>query len=132
MFYLKFTVYVKMPRPFWHCDSFFKGKKTCKEIGAQKAYNENLENDRLLKKWRTRYQTLAGLASKTKPGSKSKAPEMYEYYKREGAIMKEKYENGEITGKQFEEWIDCTKLNKWSELLIIHFIQKFLYFLLFF
>lgn len=95
-----------------YCDSVFKGKKTCKEIGAQKSYAEKLENNRLLKKWRTRYQTLAGLASKTKPGSKSKAPEMYEYYKKEGAIMKDKYEKGEITGKQFEKWIDSTKLKK--------------------
>lgn len=32
-----------------YCDSIFSGKKTCKEIGVQKAYNEKLENDRLLK-----------------------------------------------------------------------------------
>ena len=95
-----------------YCDSVFKGKKTCKEIGAQKAYNENLENDRLLKKWRSRYQTLSGNVSKIKPGSKSKAPEMYEYYKKEGSIMKDKYEKGEITEKQFEKWIDRTKLKK--------------------
>ncbi|MGN1298915.1 MAG: DUF6076 domain-containing protein [Candidatus Scatovivens sp.] len=95
-----------------YCDSVFSGKKTCKEIGVQKAYAEKLENDRLLKKWRTRYQTLSGLVSKTKPGSKSKAAEMYEYYKKEGAIMKDKYEKGEITGKKFEEWIDSTKIRK--------------------
>ena len=95
-----------------YCDSLFDGKKTCKEIGVQKAYAEKLENDRLLKKWRSRYQALAGLVSKTKPGSKSKAAEMYEYYKKEGAIMKDKYEKGEITGEKFEKWIDSTKLKQ--------------------
>ena len=30
-----------------YCDSVFSGKKTCKEIGIQKAYAEKLENDRL-------------------------------------------------------------------------------------
>lgn len=30
--------------------------------------------------------------------------------KKEGAIMKDKYEKGEITGKKFEEWIDSTTL----------------------
>lgn len=67
-------------------------KKNCKEIGVQKAHSEKLENNKLLKKWRTRYQSLAGLVSKTKPGSKSKIAEMYEYYKKEGAIIKDKYE----------------------------------------
>jgi len=95
-----------------YCDSLFDGKKTCKQIGSQKTYTEKLEKDRLLKKWRSRYQALAGLVSKTKPGSKSKAPEMYEYYKKEGAIMKDKYEKGEITGKKFKDWIDSTKLRK--------------------
>ena len=65
-----------------YCDSIFKGKKTCKEISSQKTYAEKLEKNRLLKKWRNRYQSLARLASKTKHGSKSKAPQMYEYYKK--------------------------------------------------
>ena len=37
---------------------------------------------------------------------------MYEQYKKEGAIMKDKYEKGEITGKKFEEWIYSTKIRK--------------------
>ena len=35
---------------------------------------------------------------------------MYEYYKKEEAIMKDKYEKYEISGKKFEEWIDSTML----------------------
>ena len=32
--------------------------------------------------------------------------------KKEGVIIKDKYEKGEITGKNFEEWIDSTKIRK--------------------
>ena len=93
-----------------YCDSVFDGKKTCKEIGAQKAYAEKLEQNRLLKKWRSRYVSLNGQVSKSKPDSKSSAKEMYEYYKKEGAIIKDKYEKGLITSEEFEAWIDNTKL----------------------
>ena len=95
-----------------YCDSVFNGKKTCKEIGAQKAYLEKLEQDRLLKKWRARYVSLNSQVAKSKPGSKSKAKEMYAYYKKEGKIMKDKYAKGLITSKEFEKWIDNTKLKK--------------------
>lgn len=35
---------------------------------------------------------------------------MYEYYKKEGAIIKDKYEKVKIAGKEFETWIDSTKI----------------------
>lgn len=35
---------------------------------------------------------------------------MYEYYRKEGLIIKDKYKKGKISGKKFEEWIDDTLL----------------------
>lgn len=35
---------------------------------------------------------------------------MYEYYKKEEAIMKNKYEKGKISVKKFEKWFDGTKI----------------------
>ena len=93
-----------------YCDSVFKGKKTCKEIGAQKAYAESLEQDNLLKIYRTRSQTLCTQASRTKPGSKSKAPEMYKRFKEEGPELAKKYKKGLISTEEFKAWIDSTML----------------------
>ena len=93
-----------------YCDSVFRGKKTCKEIGAQNAYAESLEQDNLLKIYRTRSQTLCTQASRTKPGSKSKAPEMYNHFKEEGPELAKKYKKGLITTDEFKSWIDSTML----------------------
>lgn len=72
-------------------------------------YTKNLEKDRLLNKYKSRCQSLS---SRTKPGSKSNTIEMYEYYKKEGAIIKDKYKKVKISGKEFEDWIDSTMLRK--------------------
>lgn len=69
-----------------------------------------MEKDRLLNKYRSRYQSLSSQVSRTKLGSKSKVAEMHEYYKKEGAIMKNKYEKGKISVEKFEKWIDSTKI----------------------
>lgn len=42
---------------------------------------------------------------------------MYEYYKKEGAIMKNKYEKGKIIGEEFEAWIESTKIKKHKHIL---------------
>lgn len=91
-----------------YCDFLFYGKKTCKQIGIEKAYLDNLEKDVLLKKYRSRYQSLSKLAGIS--GKNSKAAEMYEHYKKIGPVMQRKYKAGNISGKDFEEWIESTKL----------------------
>lgn len=93
-----------------YCDSLFDGKRTCKQIGFEKAYLENLEKDKLLKLYRSRYQTLSKQASTTAPDSKS--AKMYARYKKEGPIVKQKYTDGIITAEEFEAWINSTKLKQ--------------------
>lgn len=91
-----------------YCNSLFEGKKTCKQIGAKKAYKEQMENDILYKKYRVRYKTLAKQASISSENSKSS--EMYKYYQQRGPIIFKKYKDGYISAEEFEEWIDSTKL----------------------
>lgn len=91
-----------------YCDSLFDGKKTCKQIGIEKSYIESLENNRLLKKYRYRYQALSKLVATTNKNTKSL--QMYEYYKKRGPAMLKKYKTGIISSEEFEEWIDSTKL----------------------
>lgn len=93
-----------------YCDLLFTGNKTCKEIGNNNEYLKKLEQDRLLKKYRNRYQSLAKQASTTTSDSRSN--KMYEYYKKEGKKVKQNYINGIITDEEFERWIDSTKIRK--------------------
>lgn len=93
-----------------YCDFLFDGKRTCKSIGSQKTHKKNLEEDDLLKLYRKRYKDLASQASHTRPTSKSN--QMYEYYKKEGPIMRDKYINGLISKKEFKAWIDSTMIRK--------------------
>lgn len=93
-----------------YCDFLFDGKRSCKEVGSEKAYTKKLEQDRLLNKYRQRYQSLAKQASSC--SSNSSSFKMYEYYKKEGPIIKKKYLTGNISTEEFEEWINNTKLRK--------------------
>ncbi len=93
-----------------YCDSVFNGKNTCKEIGIEKAYLEKLNKDPLLKKYRTRYQSLSKQASTA--NKNSKARKMYDYYKKEGPKQLQNYKNGNLSKEEFREWIDNTKINK--------------------
>lgn len=93
-----------------YCNFLFAGNKTCKEIGNNNEYLKKLEQNRLLKKYRNRYQSLAKQASTTTPDSRSN--KMYEYYKKEGKKVKQNYINGIITDEEFERWIDSTKIRK--------------------
>lgn len=54
-----------------YCDFLFDGKRTCKAIGSQKTYKENLEEDELLKLYRKRYKNLSNQAPHTRSPSKS-------------------------------------------------------------
>ena len=49
------------------------------------------------------------LASSVSHYGTDKAVERFERYKVEGAIMKKKYLNKEITAKEFEQWINDSK-----------------------
>lgn len=89
-----------------YCDEIFKDNKTCKEIGRELAYKESLTKEPLLKAYRSRYQTLS------KQASEREKHEMYEYFKKEGPVMRKKFINGEITGEEFQNWIDSTKVRK--------------------
>jgi len=93
-----------------YCDFLFDGKRTCKSIGSQKTHKENLEEDDLLKLYRKRYKDLASQASHTR--STSKSNKMFEYYKKEGPIMRDKYKNGLISKEEFKAWIDSTMIRK--------------------
>ena len=89
-----------------YCDEIFKDNKTCKEIGRELAYKENLAKEPLLKAYRSRYQTLS------KQASERDHHEMYEYFKKEGPAMRKKFINAEITAEEFQNWIDSTKVRK--------------------
>lgn len=93
-----------------YCDFLFDENKTCREIGVNNEYLKNLEQDKLLKKYRRRYQALAKQASTTNPNSKSN--KMFEYYKKEGKKIRQDYINGVITADEFEKWIDSMKIRK--------------------
>lgn len=89
-----------------YCDEIFKDNKTCKEIGRELAYKESLAKEPLLKAYRSRYQTLS------KQASEREKHEMYEYFKKEGPVMRKKFINTEITAEEFQNWIDSTKVRK--------------------
>lgn len=56
--------------------------------------------------YRKRYLSLASSVSHY---GTEKAIERFENYKKDGAVMKKKYLNKEISGKEFENWINSCK-----------------------
>ena len=58
--------------------------------------------------YRKRYLSLASSVSHY---GTEKAIERFEKYKKDGAVMKKKYLNKQISRKKFEEWINSTKQN---------------------
>ena len=80
--------------------------KTCRQIGKELAYKKSLNKDKTLNMYRKRYMSLASSVSHY---GTDKAIERFEKYKTEGAIMKAKYQNNEITAEEFEKWIENTK-----------------------
>lgn len=93
-----------------YCDSLFDGKRTCKEIGPMNTHIKTIENNPLLKRYRNRYKELAKQASNT--SSNSPSNQMYDFYKKEGLIVKQKYIDGIITSEEFESFLDSTMLRK--------------------
>lgn len=90
-----------------YCDELFENtKKTCRQIGKELAYKKSLKEDKALDMYRRRYMSLASSVSHY---GTDKAIERFENYKAEGALMKAKYQNKEITAEEFEKWINATK-----------------------
>ena len=93
-------------RDIKYCNNIFKDNKTCKELGKQISYKKSLKDDELLDMYRKRYLSLASSVSHY---GTEKAIEKFENYKKEGAIMKKKYLDKEISGKDLRKWIENTK-----------------------
>ncbi len=89
-----------------YCNNIFENGKTCREIGKEKSYKNRLKSDKLLELYRIRYMSLASNYSHYHTeNSKIK----FEKYKKEGAIMKKKYLNKEISKKELKKWIESSK-----------------------
>ena len=93
-------------RDIKYCNNIFKDNKTCKELGKQISYKKSLKDDELLDMYRKRYLSLASSVSHY---GTEKAIEKFENYKKSGAVMKKKYLDKEISGKDFKKWINSTK-----------------------
>lgn len=91
-----------------YCNEIYdeEARKTCRQIGKELAYKKSLKEDKSLDMYRRRYMSLASAVSHY---GTDKAIERFEKYKTEGAIMKAKYQNKEITAEEFENWINNTK-----------------------
>ena len=90
-----------------YCNVEYKNTgKTCRQIGKELAYKISLKEDTLLDKYRKRYMSLAGSVSHYGTDT---AIAKFEKYKKDGAVMKQKYFNKEITPKEFEKWISDSK-----------------------
>lgn len=97
--------------------------KTCRQIGKELAYKKSLKEDKLLHKYRKRYMSLASSVSHYGTNT---AIARFEKYKKDGAIIKQKYLNKEISPKEFEKWIlDSKKQNK-EDFLVLFFYTFFL------
>ena len=89
-----------------YCNNIYSENKTCKEIAAQIQYKKKLESKPVLKKCRTFYQTLQKNASLYG----GKHIERYEKFKKESKIIKKALEDGNISVKKFNDWIESKKL----------------------
>lgn len=78
----------------------------CKQLEKQLSYKKSLKNDKLLDMYRKRYLSLASSVSHY---GTEKAIEKFENYKKDGAIMKKKYLDEEISEKAFKKWIENSK-----------------------
>lgn len=90
-----------------YCNRIYKDKKTCKEIGANIAYNEKLRKDEVNALYR---KTLS--AKKMLANRNPDIPmylEKYEKWKAEANQFKQDIKSGTKTQGEFKEWIEKTK-----------------------
>jgi len=93
-----------------YCDYIYANGKTCKELGAIKNFGESLKRNPVMKKYRDRYISLASGANNYPDNPK--VIERYENFKEEGAKKKADFLAGKISAKDFDMWIESTKLSK--------------------
>lgn len=101
----------------------FTEDKTCRELAPQLEYKKNLESQLLLKKSRTKYQSLEKSAS-LYGGTHL---ERYNKFKKEYNIKKYELKEDIITPKKFKNYLDSTKIIKNKQILnLACFLLKFL------
>ncbi len=92
-----------------YCNRIYKDKKTCKEIGANIAFNEKLKKDEVNTLYR---KTLS--AKKMLANRNPDIPmylEKYEKWKAEANQFKKDIKAGIKTQEQFKEWLENTRKN---------------------
>ena len=90
-----------------YCNRVYQDKKTCKEIGANNAYNEKLKKDEVNLLYR---KTLS--AKKMLANRNPDIPmylEKYEAWKSEANQFKQDIKSGKKTQEQFKEWLEETR-----------------------
>lgn len=91
-----------------YCNYIYSDNKTCKEIAAQLQYKKKLEAEPALKNSRTFYQSL----QKNSSDYGGKYTIRYENFKKELKIMKKGLKEGNISVKEFNDWVNSKKLRK--------------------
>ncbi len=90
-----------------YCNRIYKDKKTCKEIGANNAYNEKLKKDEV----NSLYRKILS-AKKMTANRNPDIPlylEKYEKWKLEANQYKKDIKSGIKTQEQFKEWLEDTR-----------------------
>ena len=91
-----------------YCNRIDKRGKTCREIGAELTYKRKLNEDKALKRYRSRYSSLSSNVSNY-PESEV-ALKRLEEFKKVGAEKKKLYSEGKISQEDFIKWIESTKV----------------------
>lgn len=90
-----------------YCTRIFENNKTCREVGANNAYNEKLKKDEVNSLYR---KTLS--AKKMLANRNPDIPmylEKYEKWKSEANQFKENIKSGKKTNEEFKQWLEKTK-----------------------
>lgn len=92
-----------------YCNRIYKVKRTCKEIGANNAYNEKLKKDEVNALYRKTLSAKKMLANRN-PDILMYL-EKYEKWKNEANKFKQDIKEGKKTEEEFKNWIEKTKRN---------------------
>lgn len=93
-----------------YCNKVHKNGKTCKSLGALVTYKNKLKNDPILKKYNSRYSSLASNASNYPDNPV--AVKRFDDYKQKGSQMRHLYLEDKISKNEFEKWIESTRVRK--------------------
>lgn len=92
-----------------YCNRIFENNKTCKEVGANNAYNEKLKKDEVNSLYRKALSAKKMLANRN-PDIPMYL-EKYEKWKAEANQFKKDIKNGKKTEEEFKQWIEETRKN---------------------